>query len=123
MVKVDNAYLSVVLGDTYQLIVNPGGAVLRHPISDTVYIQPACSCICVGLNDLRREIMLFQETGNKYAVIDPFRSNVNLPKVIVPMYPEVGDFVCVTGEDDEPWRALITEVNYRSSTVGLVIST
>lgn len=118
LVKVNNEYLSVVLGDTYQLIVNPGGGVSRHPISDTVYIQPAHSCICVGLNDLRREIMLFQETGNKYAVVDPFRSNVNLPKVIVPVYPEVGDFVCVIGEDDDPWRALITEVNYRSSTVG-----
>ena len=118
LVKVNNAYLSVVLGDTYQLIVNPGGGVSRHPISDTVYIQPAHSCICVGLNDLRREIMLFQEMGNKYAVVDPFRSNVNLPKVIVPVYPEVGDFVCVIGEDDDPWRALITEVNYRSSTAG-----
>lgn len=118
LVKVNNAYQSVVLGDTFQLIVNPGGGVSRHPISDTVYIQPAHSCICVGLNDLRREIMLFLETGNKYAVVDPFRTNVNLPKVIVPVYPEVGDFVCVIGEDDDPWRALITEVNYRTSTVG-----
>lgn len=96
-IKVNNAYLSVVLGDTFQLIANPGGAVSRHPISDTVYIQPAHSCICVGWNDLRREIMLFPKTGNKYAVVDPSRSNVNLPKVIVPVYPELGDFVCVTG--------------------------
>jgi len=41
--------------------------------------------------------MLFPKTGNKYAVVDPSRSNVNLPKVIVPVYPELGDFVCVTG--------------------------
>lgn len=48
LIKVNNAYLSIVLGDTFQLIANPGGAVSRHPISDTVYIQPAHSCICVG---------------------------------------------------------------------------
>lgn len=62
--------------------------------------------------------MLFPKTGNKYAVVDPFRSNLNLPKVIVPVYPEIGDFLCVTGEDDDPWRALLTEVNYCTSTVG-----
>lgn len=119
LVKVNNDYQSLVFGDTFQLITNPGGAVSRHPISDTVYIQPAHSCVCVGLNDLRREIMLFPETGNKYAVVDPFRRTVNLPKVIVPVYPQVGDFVSVIGDDeDDPWRALIREVNYHRSTVG-----
>lgn len=44
--------------------------------------------------------------------------NVPLPKVIIPVYPEAGDLLCVTGEDDdEPWRALVTEVNYNTSTV------
>lgn len=64
--------------------------------------------------------MLFPETGNKYAMIDPFRRIVNLSKVIVPVYPQVGDFVSVIGddEDDPYWRALITEVNYHRSTVG-----
>ena len=39
--------------------------------------------------------------------------------MIVPVYPEVADFVCVTSdEDDELWRALVTEVNYRTLTVG-----
>lgn len=119
LVKVSNVYRSIVLGDTFQFITNPGGTVSRHPISDTVYIQPAHSYICVGLNDLRREIMLFPETGNKYAVVDPFRTSVNLPRVIVPIFPQVDDFVCVIGDEEEnPWRALITEVNYRTSTVG-----
>ena len=45
--------------------------------------------------------MLFPDTGNKYAVVDPFREDVNLPKVIVPVYPEVGDFVSATGQDEE----------------------
>ena len=80
LVKVNNEYQSLVLGDTFQLITNPGGAVSRHPVSDTIYIHPAHSCVCVGVNDLRREIMFFPETGNKYAVIDPFRRIVNLPK-------------------------------------------
>lgn len=62
--------------------------------------------------------MLFPETGNKYAMVDPFRQNVPLPKVTVPVYSEVGDLLCVTVEDDEPWRALVTEVNYHTSTVG-----
>lgn len=68
------------------------------------------------VNDLRWEIVLFPETGNENAVVDPFfRSNVTLPKVIVPVYPEIGDSVCVTGEDGFPWRALLTEVNYHTS--------
>ena len=33
----------------------------------------------------------------------------------VPVYPEIGDYVylqlCVIGEDDDLWRALLTEVN------------
>ena len=119
LVKVIDVYHSIVFGDTFQFITNSGGNVSRHPISDTVYIQPAHSSICVGLNDLRREIMLFPERGNKYAVVDPFRRSVNLPKVMVPVYPQVHDFVCVIGdEEDDPWRALITEVNYHNSTVG-----
>lgn len=36
----------------------------------------------------------------------------------MPVYPEVGDFVCVSGEDDDLWRALITEVNSHTLTVG-----
>lgn len=116
--KINNAYQSLLIGTTLQLIVNPGGSVARHPVSNVVYVQPAHSCICISLNDIRREIMLFPETGNNYAMVDPFRQNVPLPKVIVPVYPEVGDLLCVTGEDDdEPWRALVTEVNYRTSTV------
>lgn len=53
-----------------------------------------------GINDLRREIMLFPETGNKYAVLDPFQRTVNLPKVIVPVYPQIGDLVSVIGDDE-----------------------
>lgn len=47
LVKVNDVYRSVVLGDTFQFIINPGGTVLRHPISDTIYIQPEGSCVCV----------------------------------------------------------------------------
>ena len=63
LVKVNNEYQSLVLGDMFQLLFNPSGAVSRQPISDTVYIQPAHSCVCVGVTDLRREIMLFPDTG------------------------------------------------------------
>lgn len=118
LVKVKDAYQSLVLGVTFELIINPGGKVTRHPVSDTLYIQPANSSICLSLKDLRREIMLFPDTGNKYAVVDLFREDVNLPKVTVPVYPEVGDFVSVTGQDEELWRASVTDVNYRALTVG-----
>lgn len=100
--KINNAYQSLLIGTTLQLIVNPGGSVARHPVSNTVYVQPAHSCICISLNDIRREIMLFPETGNK--IIMPWwillgkNFNVPLPKVIIPVYPEVGDLLCVTGE-------------------------
>lgn len=118
LIKVKDAYQSLILGVTFELIINPGGGVARHPVSDTLYIQSANSSICLGLKDLRREIMLFPDRGTKYAVVDPFREVVHLPKVIVPVYPEVGDFVCVTGQDEELWRALVTDVNYRTLTVG-----
>lgn len=118
LVKVKDAYQSLVLGVTFELIINPGGEVTRQLVSDTLYIQPANSSICLSLKDLRREIMLFPDTGNKYAVVDQFREDVNLPKVIVPVYPEVGDFVSVTGQDEELWRALVTDVNYHALTVG-----
>ena len=84
LVKINNAYQSLLTDTTLQLIVNPGGSVATHPVSDTVYVQPAHSCICISLNDIRRE-MLFPETGNKYAMVDPFRQNVPLPKVTVPV--------------------------------------
>ena len=70
--KINNAYQSLLI-TTFKLIVNPGGSVARHPVSNTVYVQPAHSCICISLNDIRGEIMLFPETGNNYAVVDPFR--------------------------------------------------
>lgn len=42
--------------------------------------------------------MLFPETaGNKYAVVEPFRESVNLPKVIVPVYRQI-EF------DQAPWH-------------------
>ena len=118
LVEVKDTYESLVLGETLQLIIEPGGAVSRHPVSDTVYVQHAHSSICLGLKDLRREIMLYQDTENKYAVVDPFRKKVNLPNIVVPVYPEVGDFVCVSGEDDDLWRALVTEINNHTLTVG-----
>ena len=50
---------------------------------------------------------MFPETDNKYVVVDPFRRTVNLPKVIVPVYPQVGDFVSVIGDDaGDPWSEL-----------------
>ena len=70
--KINNAYQSLLI-TTLKLIVNPGGSVARHPVSNTVYVQHAHSCICISLNDIRGEIMLFPETGNNYAVVDPFR--------------------------------------------------
>ena len=62
--------------------------------------------------------MLYPDTDNKYAVVDPFREKVYLPKVVVPVYLEIGDFVCVTGQENVLWRALVVELNYRTSTVG-----
>ena len=119
LVKVNDDYQSLVLGDTFQVIIGPDGAAARHPVSDTVFVQPAPSSICLGLKDLKREIMLYPETGDRFAVVDPFRGSVHLPRVVVPVYPEVGDFVHVTGQDaDELWRAVVTEVNFHTRTVG-----
>lgn len=53
LIKGKDAYQSLVLGATFELIINPGGEVARHPVSYTLYIQPANSSICLSLKDLR----------------------------------------------------------------------
>lgn len=66
---------------------------------DTPYVNP------FELKDLQREIMLFPDVNENYAVVDPFRKTIPLPPVIVPVYLNVKDMILFKGNSDEMWHA------------------
>ena len=117
LVNVNGTTQPVVLGDTYQLVWNPAGGVMHHPLSDTVYVKPFESGTILGLKDLQREIMLFPDVNGNFAVVDPFRETIPLPPVIVPVYPEENDMILVKGDDDEIWQAQVKRVLFAEKLV------
>ena len=117
LVDVNETTQPVVLGDTYQLVWNPAGGVLHHPLSDTVYVKPFESGTILGLKDLQREIMLFPDANGNFAVVDPFRETIPLPPVVVPVYPEENDMILVKGDDDEIWQAQVKRVLFAEKLV------
>ena len=117
LVDVNETTQPVVLGDTYQLVWNPAGGVLHHPLSDTVYVKPFESGTILGFKDLQREIMLFPDANGNFAVVDPFRETIPLPPVVVPVYPEENDMILVKGDDDEIWQAQVKRVLFAEKLV------
>ena len=45
--------------------------------------------------------MLYPYRSGLFAVIDPGRTVMPLPRILVPIYPQIGDMVLVKGDDDE----------------------
>lgn len=118
LVNVNKNPQPVVLGDTYQLVWNPAGGVMHHPLSDTVYVKPFETGTILGLKDLQREIMLFPDVNGNFAVVDPFRESIPLPPVIVPVYPQENDMILVKGDDDdEIWHAQVKRVLFAEKLV------
>ena len=117
LVNVNETRQPVIIGDTFQLVWNPAGGILHHPLSDTPYIKPFESGTCLGLKDLQREIMLFPDVNGNLAVIDPFRKTVPLPPFTVPVYPEVKDMILVKGHNDEIWHAEVMRVLFAEKIV------
>lgn len=117
LVGVNEVPQPVIIGDTYQLVWNPAGGILHHPLSDTPYVKPFESGTCLGLKDLKREIMLFPDVNGNFAVVDPFRETIPLPPVIVPVYPETKDMILVKGHNDDIWHAEVKRVLFAEKKV------
>ena len=101
LLNVNEAPHPVINGDTYQLVWNPAGGIMRHPLSDTPYVKPFESGTCRGLKEVQREIMLFQDVNGTFAVVDPYRKTVPFPPVIVPVYPQIRDMIFVKENNDK----------------------
>jgi len=113
VVKILNFYLQyvpVVIGDLYKAIRDEENNVLRHPLSDSIIIEPSQTNFCLRVRDLKRKAMLYIYNPG-YALIDPDRKLI-LPRVIVPVFPQAGDMVLVKGNDDEIWKAEIRAVDH-----------
>ena len=110
LLNVNEAPHPVIIGDTYQLVWNPAGGNMHHPLSDTPYVKPFESGTCLGLKDVQREIMLSPDVNGTFAVVDPYRKTVPLPPVIVPVYPQIRDMILVKGNNDEVWHAEVRHV-------------
>lgn len=81
-------------------------------MSDGIIVQPSETNFCFLLRDINRKVMLYPYRPAQFAIIDPARTAVLLPHVLVPVYPQIGDVVLVKGDDDELWRAEIRAVDH-----------
>lgn len=105
--------ISVAIGDRYKSSEDSNGATLRHPMSDGIIVQPSETNFCFLLRDINRKVMLYPYCPGQFAIIDPARTSMLLPHILVPVYPQIGDMVLVKGDDDELWRAEIRAVDHR----------
>ena len=106
-------HISIAIGDRYKTSEDDNDAILRHPLSDSLIVQPCEPNFCMLLRDITRKVMLYPYRPGKFAVIDPARKTMSLPQVLVPVYPQIGDMVLVKGDDDELWRAEVRAVDHR----------
>ena len=107
-------HISIAIGDRYKSSEDSNGATLRHPMSDGIIVQPSEANFCFLLRDINRKVMLYPYRPAQFAVIDPSRTTMPLPHILVPVYPRISDMVLVKGDDDgELWRAEIRAVDHR----------
>lgn len=119
--KVNNFFLlnnednwtSLALLNLFEPILNDDGTISRHPISDTIIVSVTPRNICLPVKQILRQIMLYPDNDHGFAVVDSAREIAPLPQVVVPLYPESGDFINVQGDSGEMWRANIVSVNLR----------
>lgn len=117
LVVVNQEYIPVVTGDSYRIATDTQGHILRHPLSDTIVIEPFETCTCFQVQDLDRKVMLYPFQPGKLAVVDPMRARIPIPQVLVPVFPQVGDMVSVQGGDEELWRAEVRAIDHVHKTV------
>ena len=113
LLNVHQQYIPVIMGDFYRTFRDSESIELRHPFGDTLIVEPYGTNTCPSLSHLSRKIMLYPQQAGQFAIIDQSGSQIRLPKVLVPVYVQVGDMVHVRGGDDKDlWRAKIRVVNY-----------
>lgn len=110
---VENHHISIAIGDRYKTSEGDNGAILRHPLSDSLIVQPCEPNFCLLLTDITRKVMLYPYRLGKFAVIDLAQKTMPLPHVLVPVYPQISDMVLVKGDDVELWRAEVRAVDHR----------
>jgi len=112
LVNGENWYVHLIMGDSYKVKKDGANNELRHSFSDTCIVEPFETNACVHLKNVQRKIMLYPVQEGLFAVIDPSRTHIPLPCVLVPVFPQVGDMVLVKGDDDDQhWRAEIRTVD------------
>ena len=99
-VVVNQGYIPIVTGDSYRIATDARGNILRHPLSDTIVIEPFETCTCFQVQDLNRKVMLYPFQPGKFAVVDPMRLRIPIPQVLIPVFPQVGDMVSVQGGEE-----------------------
>lgn len=116
---VENHHIYIAIGDKYKRSEDDSGAILRHPLSDSLIVQPFETNFCLLLRDITRKVMLYpyRVRPGQFAVIDPARMTMPLPHILVPVYPQIGDMVLVKGNYDELWRAEVRAVDHRLQSV------
>ena len=117
LVFVNQEYIPIVTGDSYRIATDALGNILRHPLSDTIVIEPFETCTCFQVQDLIRKVMLYPFKPGKFAVVDPMRSRIPIPQVLVRVSPQVGEMVSVQGGDEELWRAEVRAVDHGHKTI------
>lgn len=112
LVVVNQEYIPIVTGDSFRIASDARGNILRHPLSDTIVIEPFETCTCFQVQDLNRKVMLYPFQPRKFAVVDPMRSKIPIPHVLVLVFPQVGNMVSVQGGGEELWRAKVQATDH-----------
>ena len=74
LVVVNQEYIPIVTGDSYRIATDARSNILRHPLSDTIVIEPFVTCTCFQVQDLNRKVMFYPFQPGKFAVVDPMCS-------------------------------------------------
>lgn len=110
LLSIEAEYVPVVIGDLYRFVRDArDSSIIRHPLSDSVIVQPAQKLFGCHIRDLKRKLMLYPYNQG-HVIIDPDRT-LKLPHVVVPVYPKPGDMAIIKGDGDEIWRAEVRSVD------------
>jgi len=117
LLDIEGKWTSLAILNIFEPLYDDDENIIRHPISETIIVKATVRKLSLPVTQIQRQIMLYPDSPNTFAVVDPSRDIVPLPRVIVPLYPETGDFISVQGQSDEIWTANVVNVSYRQKTV------
>ena len=122
------AFFSVLSGDQYHILVK--GTPYIHPedqpcheYSGSHLVMQSSNTMLFYASKILRKVMLYPDTNNidnptYFVVVDFNRPDllISAGDVIVPIYPEVGDMLEVSGDEDQVWHAHVISVESASTT-------